>query len=90
MSAKRDVNTVYAYEFIGSHIEIEDSDHEGYIGVAGKVLDETKNTFVIGDEKERTIPKQGNRFRIKFDDHWKTLDGSLLTYRPEDRIKKLG
>ncbi|MEF8873223.1 MAG: ribonuclease P protein subunit [Candidatus Thermoplasmatota archaeon] len=90
MVPKEDSDPVYAYEFIGSKIEVTDSNHEGYIGLTGTVIDETKNTFVIRDKKDRTIPKEGVRFEVHVNNSLKTLNGSSIAYRPEDRIKKLG
>ncbi len=90
MTAKEDNDQAYAYEYIGSEIEVVHSDHEAYMEITGKVIDETKNTFVIRDEEDKMIPKEGNRFEIRLNDRWITLDGSSIAYRPEDRIKKLG
>ncbi len=82
---------VYTFEFIGSNIEVMDSTHEGYDEVEGKVHDETKNTFVVNDdETEKTIPKEGTRFKLTIKGRENILDGNRLTYRPENRIKKLG
>ncbi len=90
MVQKSDLDPIYTSEFIGSKIEVTDSEHEGYIGLKGKVVDETKETFVMKNHEERTVPKEGNKFKIEMNRSWKTLDGSKLTYRPENRIKKLG
>ena len=82
---------VYTFEFIGSELEVADSRHQGYLGMEGKVIDETKKTFVISvDGKEKTIPKKGTRFKLTIDGRKKDLDGNRLTFRPENRIKKLG
>ncbi len=80
----------YTYEFIGNEIEVVDCCCEEYEGIEGQVVDETKNMFVISDGKERKIPKKCNRFEVDFNGKSKVLDGKKLTYRPEDRIKKLG
>jgi len=90
MEKMNETNAVYTYEYIGTRIQIAESDHEGYKNIEGKVVDETKNTFVVRDGEEKIIPKKGNTFKVKMNDRWKTLDGSKLTYRPENRIKKLG
>ncbi len=90
MGNMNDTNAVHTYEYIGARIQVKEADHEGYKDIEGKVVDETKNTFVILDGEEKTIPKKGNTFKVKTNDRWKTLEGSKLTYRPEDRIKRLG
>ncbi len=82
---------VYKFEFTGSDLEVVESTHQGYEGLNGKVIDETKNVFLIEDEeKEKKIPKKGNRFELTIDGRHNILDGNNLTHRPEDRIKKLG
>lgn len=84
-------NIVYTFEFMGSEIKITESPHHGYKGMQGKVIDETKNMFVIEDEGEKKkIPKKGNRFKLTINGRHNLLDGNKLTHRPEDRIKKLG
>ncbi|MBS3817186.1 MAG: ribonuclease P protein subunit [Candidatus Thermoplasmatota archaeon] len=90
MTKKNDQNSLHAFEFIGAQIQVAESDHEGYEDVEGKVVDETKNTLVIGNDEDKVVPKEGNVFEVKIKDDWETLHGSKLTYRPEERIKKLG
>ncbi len=81
---------VKTFEFIGSEIEVSESEHEGYEGLKGKVIDETKNTLIIGNDRKKIVPKKGSIFEIEINGRRKNLDGSNITYRPEDRIKKLG
>ncbi|MBS3781735.1 MAG: ribonuclease P protein subunit [Candidatus Thermoplasmatota archaeon] len=81
---------VYTFEFIGSDLEVIDSDYRGYEELQGKVIDETKNMFVIEDERKKMIPKKGNHFRLTINGRNNVLDGNKLTHRSEDRIKKLG
>jgi len=73
-------------ELIGLDVEITKSTRRELIGLRGKVIDETLNTFVIEtSDKERTVPKKFCVFRFG-GEH--TIDGRNLLYRPEDRIKK--
>jgi len=82
---------VYTFEFTGSELEVIDSAHHGYEEMQGRVVDESKNMFVIENEgKKRMIPKKGNRFKLTINGRQNVLDGNRLTHRPEDRIKKLG
>lgn len=80
----------YTDELIGKRLEVVDSDQESVRGMTGVIVDETKNTIKIEDDRERTLPKRGNEFKIIINDHEMILKGDKLTYRPEDRIKKLG
>ena len=89
------------HEFIGLHTSVIDSPCKSLVDVTGKIVDETMNTFKIeyftkGKQKIITIPKHSTRFRIKLpvtgeksSKDTVDLDGSILTKRPEDRIKKL-
>ena len=66
------------------------STHQGYVGIKGKVLDETKNTFLIlHDGRRKRIPKAHSTFRVHLPDGTIVdIDGVLLIGRPEDRLKK--
>jgi ribonuclease P protein subunit POP4 len=53
--------------------------------IEGKIIDETKNMFIVEHEgKEKKIIKNSNEF--EFDGI--KIDGKLLIGRPEERIKK--
>jgi ribonuclease P protein subunit POP4 len=77
-------------EFIGTEAEVAKSKHQGYVGISGKIIDETRNTFVILYKGERKrIIKDSAVFHFKFSDGTIVeIDGKLLTGRPENRIKK--
>ncbi|MFW5946073.1 MAG: ribonuclease P component 1 family protein [Candidatus Natronoplasma sp.] len=82
---------VYTFEFTGSELEVIESAHYGFEEMQGRVVDETKNMFVIADKgKKWMIPKKGNQFKLTISGRQNVLDGNKLTHRPEDRIKKLG
>lgn len=77
-------------EFIGTQAKVSKSTHSGYVGLAGKVVDETRNTFTILHEgKKKKIIKDSAIFHFKFSDGTVVeIDGKLLLGRPEDRLKK--
>ncbi len=77
-------------EFIGTHGKIARSPNEGYIGLDGKVIGETKNTFtLIKSGKTKQVIKESAVFNFKFNDGTIVeIDGKLLVGRPEDRLKK--
>ena len=81
---------IIRYELIGTEAKIAKSRHLGYVGIIGKVIDETRNTLVILHESERKrIVKDSAVFRFKFSDGTAVeIDGKLLVGRPEDRLKK--
>ena len=77
-------------EFIGTEAEVSQSPHKDYVGLSGRVIDETKNTFtLLHAEKAKRIVKEAAIFRFKYSDGTIVqIDGKLLTGRPEDRLKK--
>lgn len=81
---------IIRYEFIGVEGKIAKSPHEGYVGLGGKVIGETKNTFTFQSRgKTKRVIKESAIFNFKFDDGTIVeIDGKLLVGRPEDRLKK--
>ena len=81
---------IIRYEFIGTEAKIVKSKNPSYIGISGKILDETKNTFTILHEgKRKKIVKDITVFHFKFEDGTIVeVDGKILVGRPEDRLKK--
>jgi len=81
---------IIRYEFIGTEAKVVKSKHLGYIGISGKVIDETRNTFILEHEGERkTVVKDVAIFHFRFPDGTTVeVDGKLLLGRPEDRLKK--
>ena len=81
---------VIRYEFIGAEGKVAQSPHEDYVGVGGKVVGETRNTFIFLNEgQRRSVIKESVVFNFKFDDGTIVqIDGKLLMGRPEDRLKK--
>jgi len=77
-------------EFIGTEAKISKSSHGENIGLFGKVIDETRNTFIILQHgKRKTVPKDSSMFQFKFSDETVVeIDGKILLGRPEDRLKK--
>ena len=72
--------------FIGSDLVVLETSVESFRGIHGKIVDETKNTFVIevgGGEKR--IPKKATVFEIG----GKKVPGDMIMFRAEDRPRKL-
>ncbi|MCK4497641.1 ribonuclease P protein subunit [Candidatus Bathyarchaeota archaeon] len=77
--------------FHGLNAKITYSRNPSQIGIEGRVIDETKSTFVIskGGEK-KTIAKNHTTFHFEFPDSTVVeFDGKILLGRPEERVKKL-
>ncbi len=81
---------IIRYEFIGTEAKVAQSPHQDYVGVGGRVIGETKNTFTFQSEgKAKSIIKESAVFNFQFDDGTTVqIDGKLLVGRPEDRLKK--
>ena len=70
-------------EFIGLTLEVTDSKNSSLIGKKGKILDETKESFIIRTDKEIRVLKRGSIFKINN----KLINGDEISKRPEDRLK---
>jgi ribonuclease P protein subunit POP4 len=81
---------IIRYEFIGTAAQIAYSNHNGYLGLSGRVIGETKNTFTLASEgKAKSIIKDSAVFNFTFNDGTNVeIDGKILIGRPEDRLKK--
>ena len=81
---------IIRHEFIGTEGKIAKSPHADYLGIHGRVINETKNTFTIMHKgKAKNVIKNSAIFNFKFSDGTTVeIDGKLLTGRPEDRLKK--
>jgi len=81
---------VLRYELIGTEARVSRSRHPGYVGISGKIIDETRNTFTILYEgKRKIVIKDSAIFHLKFSDGTIVeIDGKLLVGKPEDRLKR--
>ena len=77
-------------EFIGTEAKVAQSRHPGYVGISGRIIDETRNTFVIlHEEKRKIVVKDSVVFHFRFSDGTIVeINGKLLVGRPEGRLKK--
>lgn len=81
---------IIRHEFIGSELKVVKSTSPCYVGIKGKVIDETRNTFTVlqGNNRKRVV-KEVSTFHFKFSDGTVVeVDGKLIVGRPEDRLKK--
>ncbi len=80
---------ITAHEWIGLKIKIARSTDPTLQGLEGIVRDETMNTFTIeANGKLGQVQKQKTTFRAELPTENVEVDGSLLRFRPEDRVKK--
>jgi len=82
---------IFRHELIGLPVKVVKSTHKGFVGIEGKVVDETKNTITIEEDnkKEIIIPKGVATFHFNLPDgNIIEIEGKIIVARPEDRIKK--
>ena len=72
-------------EHIGEEVIVENK-KTGKL-IQGKIIDETKNTYLIRINKKQVMRIIKEKNYIIFINHNLKIDGSKLTKRPEDRIK---
>jgi len=77
-------------EFIGLEAVVVASRHPGYVGIKGRVIDETRDMFIIEHGgRRKMVPKAVCTFHFTFPDGTVVeVEGRLLVGRPEDRLKK--
>lgn len=77
-------------EFMGLEVEVLESTCREYVGLHGRVVDETRNmlTIEVGG-KEKRLPKECCKFRFFEGPRTHIVSGKDIRFRPEDRIKKV-
>jgi ribonuclease P protein subunit POP4 len=77
-------------EFINLHAKIVKSSNPTHIGLSGKIIDETRNTFtIIHEGKKKIIPKNHTVFHFTLPDGTVVeIEGNLLLGSPDERVKK--
>jgi len=77
-------------ELIGLHAKVARSPHPNYVGIKGRVIDETRNTLVIlYKDRRKSIVKEAAVFHFTMPDGTTVeIDGSIIVGRPEDRVKR--
>jgi ribonuclease P protein subunit POP4 len=76
------------HELIGLEAEVLEDSNPSNVGVRGTVVDESLNTVVIGDERERRVAKKDAVFKFTLNGEVVKVEGRALQGRPEDRVKK--
>ncbi len=81
---------ILQHEFIGLDAKVVRSTHPDYVGITGKVIDETRNTLVIRQKnKDKVVVKNTAVFHFTLPDGTIVeIEGNAIVGRPEDRLKK--
>ncbi len=78
------------HELIGLHAEVLKSVHQGYVGISGKIIDETRNTLTLLTQGVRKIIPKGQVFlRLTLPDETvMEIDGKDILARPVERVRR--
>lgn len=77
-------------EFLGLELTVVKSFNYSNVGITGKVVNETRNTFtILQNGEQKVLVKDTSVFGFKMTDETVVeIDGKAIMGRPEDRIKK--
>jgi len=90
---KRNRRNIAYHELIGLEVMVKDHTSKSFVGMKGRVIDETMNTLVIVNSRgsKKIVPKSGGVFLFKLGDHLTVeVKGDWIMGRPEDRMKRYG
>lgn len=78
------------HELIGLPVEVVEGTNPSQLGISGRVIDETRNTFLIETRSgDKRVPKSCNCFLFTLSQGLKVkAEGSVLVSQPENRINK--
>ena len=82
--------SIVQHEFIGLETKVVRSSNPHVVGISGKVVDETRNTFtILQNDDRKVVIKDTAVFEFVMPDGTVVeIDGKIIVGRPEDRIKK--
>ena len=82
--------SIVQHEFIGLEAEVVKSSNPQVVGISGKVVDETRNTFTkLHDDERKVVIKDTAIIEfVTLEGTVVEIDGKVVVGRPEDRIKK--
>jgi len=76
----------FSDELIGKEIKIINSKDKNFLGLEGRIVDETKNTILIETKTgTKTVLKSAVDFEIK--GSGQKIKGVTIKKRPEERLK---
>lgn len=84
-------HNIIQHELIGLRADVVESTNPDLVGIAGIVVDESKNMLVIESFKDacrRMVEKSCSVFVFYIDETKVKVDGRLLHSQPENRIQK--
>lgn len=84
-----DNKNIVLHELIGLKVKVMASRDKRQNGLAGNVVDETKNTLLIETKNgAKRIIKKTSKFRFYAGKKSFVVDGIEINFRPDERIEK--
>jgi ribonuclease P protein subunit POP4 len=82
--------SVVQHEFIGLEVKVVRSSNPAIVGIAGRVVDETRNTFtILHTGKRKVVIKDTSVFEFVLPDGIVVeVEGKVIVGRSEDRVKR--
>jgi len=75
-------------DWIGQDVRILSARNKAYLGMAGRVIDETKHFLVIRTpKKDVRVAKRGCVFQLSWNSRKINVRGELIEVSPEERLK---
>ncbi|MDD5148216.1 MAG: ribonuclease P protein component 1 [Candidatus ainarchaeum sp.] len=79
---------IFAHEFLGLNARVLQSSDKNKSGIAGKIVDETKNLLVFETKQGiKQLPKKECVFEFEIGEEKAIVQGLRIIDRPEDRVK---
>ena len=77
-------------EFLGRNVRVASSKDPSLVGLEGEVIAESKNMLRVRTEDgDKSLIKANSVFQMDMDGELYEIPGKCITFRPEDRIKKV-
>jgi len=77
------------HEFIGLYARVQDSTDKNKTKIRGKIIDETKNLFLIKTKNGvKKVPKKEAVFDVFLEKEIVSIEGKKIVIRPAERIKQ--
>ncbi|MBD3361948.1 ribonuclease P protein subunit [Candidatus Woesearchaeota archaeon] len=84
----KSLSGVVREDWIGREVKIIGAGNKAYLGIVGRVVDETKHFLIIKTpEKVLKMMKKGSIFELSWNDQKVRVKGDDIEVAPEERLK---
>ncbi|MDG6220703.1 MAG: ribonuclease P protein subunit [Candidatus Thermoplasmatota archaeon] len=86
----RNARDLLKHELIGLEVEVTSSPDPGHIGLRGRVVDETRQTFLVSTKRgDKMLAKSNLVLNAFLGREAVSINGNDIMFRPEDRPKRI-